>query len=92
MPRVAVDDNKRMSLRIAPEDKAKLLRAAALRRTDLTSFVTQTALREAGIVIAAAEVVPLSDRDSRRVLDLLEHPPAPNAKLLAAMAAMPKAK
>jgi len=71
MPRVAVDDNKRMSLRIAPEDKAKLLRAAALRRTDLTSFVTQTALREAGIVIAAAEVVPLSDRDSRRVLDLL---------------------
>lgn len=90
MPRVAIDDNRRMNLRITPEDKLKLVRAAALRRTDLTSFVTETALREAEAVIAAAEVVPLSERDSQRVLDLLEHPPAPNARLLAAIAAMPK--
>jgi len=89
MPRTAIDDNKRMSLRIAPEAKTKLVRAAALRQTDLTDFVTQTALREAEAVIAAAEVVSVSERDSLRVLALLENPPAPNARLRAAIAALP---
>lgn len=90
MPRAAIDDNKRMNLRVAPEAKARLLRAAALRHTDLTDFVTQAALQEADAVIAAAEVVTLSERDSLRVLTLLENPPAPNAKLLAGIAAMPE--
>jgi uncharacterized protein (DUF1778 family) len=90
MPRVAVDDNKRMNLRVTPLAKSKLVRAAALRHTDLTDFVTQTALREADAVIAASEVVTLSERDSLLVLNLLENPPAPNAKLRAAIAAMPK--
>lgn len=91
MSRVAVDDNKRMNLRVSPETKAKLVRAAALRNTDLTNFVTQTALREAEAVIEAAEVVHLTARDRARVLELLEHPPKPNAKLLAAIAALPDA-
>jgi uncharacterized protein (DUF1778 family) len=90
MPRVAVDDNKRLNLRVTTVAKSKLVRAAALRHTGLTDFVTQTALREADAVIAAAEVVTLSERDSLFVLNLLEHPPAPNAKLRAAIAAMPK--
>jgi uncharacterized protein (DUF1778 family) len=90
MPRAAVDDNKRMNLRVRPEQKATLMRAAALRHTDLTDFVTQSALREAKAVIEAAERIKLSERDSLRVLDLLENPPAPNAKLRAAIAAMPK--
>jgi len=90
MPSTAIDDNMRMNLRVAPEAKAKLIRAAALRNTDLTNFVMQTALREAEAVIEAAEVIKLSERDYARVLDLLEHPPAPNTKLRAAIAAMPK--
>ncbi len=90
MPRTAIDDNKRMNLRVSLEVKAKLVRAAALRNTDLTNFITQTALREAEAVIEAAEVIKLSERDYVRVLDLLENPPAPNAKLRAAIAAMPK--
>ncbi len=44
MPRVAVDDNPRMNLRLRPEQKATLVRAAALRHTDLTEFVLQPAL------------------------------------------------
>jgi uncharacterized protein (DUF1778 family) len=92
MPRVAVDDNKRMNLRLRPEQKATLVRAAALRRTDLTDFVLQPALREAEAVIAQSERVSLSERDSLLVLDLLENPPAPNAKLREAIAAMPKHK
>ena len=90
MPRAVVEDNKRMSLRIRPEQKALLARAAALRSTDLTTFVTHSALREAESVIEEAERTKLSERDSLLVLDLLENPPPANAKLRAAIAAMPK--
>ena len=89
MPRVAVDDNHRMNLRIQPAQKAMLMRAAALSNTDLTDFVVQNAVREAEVVIEHAEHVKLSARDSLRVLDLLEHPPTPNAKLLRAAKALP---
>jgi uncharacterized protein (DUF1778 family) len=90
MPRLAVEDNSRMSLRILAEEKALLLRAAALSRTDLTDFVLRHALRAASAVIEEADHVQLSSRDSLRVLDLLENPPAPNAKLAAAARALPK--
>jgi len=79
-----------MSLRIRREEKALLLRAVALKHTDLTEFVIDHAVRAAKAVIEQADHVQLSDRDSLRVLDLLEHPPAPNAKLLAAAKALPK--
>jgi uncharacterized protein (DUF1778 family) len=79
-----------MNLRLRPEQKAALVRAAALRRTDLTDFVLQPALREAKAVIEESERIVLSQRDSLLVLNLLEHPPAPNARLRAAIAAMPK--
>src|SRR5215469_7083862 len=70
--------------------KATLMRAAALRHTDLTDFVLQPALREAKAVIEESERIVLSERDSLLVLNLLENPPAPNAKLRAAIASMPK--
>jgi uncharacterized protein (DUF1778 family) len=89
MPRVAVEDSERMSFRITPEAKSRIARAAELRHADLTQFVTQAALREADAVIAEAEQIALSERDYRKILDLIEHPPAPNAKLRAALAAMP---
>jgi uncharacterized protein (DUF1778 family) len=90
MPRIAVEDNSRMSLRIRDKEKALLLRAVALKHTDLTDFVLQHALRAAKAVIEQAEHVQLSERDSLRVLDLLENPPAPNAKLMAAARALAK--
>ena len=90
MPRAAVDENPRMNLRLRPEQKATLMRAAALRHTDLTDFVLQPALREAKEVIEESERIVLSERDSLMVLSLLENPLAPNAKLRAAIRAMPK--
>ncbi len=90
MPRIAVEDNSRMSLRIRAEDKALLLRAAALKNTDLTDFVLRHALLAAKAVIEEAGRLQLSGRDSLRVLDLLENPPTPNAKLRAAAQALPK--
>ena len=92
MPRVAVEDNKRMSLRIQPEEKKLLLRAAALRNTDLTEFIRQHSLDAAKAIIHDEERIKLSERDSLLVLELLENPPAPNAKLLAAAKALPKSQ
>lgn len=89
MPRAAVNDNQRMNLRIQPAQKAMLMRAAALTNTDLTDFVVQHAVREAAVVIEHAEHLKLSERDSLRVLNVLEHPPTPNAKLLAAAKDLP---
>ena len=42
-------------------------------------------------VICKAERVELSERDSKRVLELLENPPPPSAKLLRAAKAQAKA-
>ncbi len=90
MPRVAVKDNSRVALRIRPADKAVIMRAVALEQTDMTDFILRTALRAARSVIDEHERLKLSRRDSRTVLDLLENPPAPNAKLRKAARAMPK--
>ena len=89
MPRVAVQDSSRLSLRIRPEDKALLVRAVSYTHTDLTAFVLQNALQAAKAVIAEAEQVALSEQDSLRVLSALEDPSPPNAKLLAAARALP---
>ena len=90
MPRAAIKDNCRVALRVRTADKALIMRAVALAQTDMTDFILRTALREARRVIEEHERVKLSLRDSRRVLDLLENPPAPNAKLRKAARALPK--
>ncbi|MDR2001038.1 MAG: DUF1778 domain-containing protein [Zoogloeaceae bacterium] len=89
MPRIAIEDSNRMSLRVSREAKSRIVRAASLRRADMTNFVTQAALREADAVIAEAERITLSERDRAKILDLIENPPTPNAKLRAVLAAMP---
>src|SRR5437660_6543761 len=89
MPRAAVESD-RVSLRVRSADKAVILRAVALAQTDMTTFILRTALREAQSVIEEHERVRLTGRDSRRVMELLENPPAPNAKLRKAARAMPE--
>jgi uncharacterized protein (DUF1778 family) len=90
LPRIAIEDNSRMSLRIRPEEKALLMRAVALKRTDLTEFVVRHAVSAAKAVIDEADHVQLSERDSLRVLDLLENPPPPNKRLLSSARSLPK--
>ncbi len=90
MPRVPVEGNDRMSLRIASEEKSLLMRAAALQHTNLTEFVIRNVVQAARKVIEQNERLTLTERDSLRILDLLDEPPAPNEKLLAAAFALPK--
>jgi uncharacterized protein (DUF1778 family) len=89
MPRAAVDDNNRVALRIRSADKALIMRAVALQETDMTTFILRTVLREAHTVIEEHERVKLSQRDSLLVMELLENPPAPHAKLRKAARALP---
>lgn len=90
MPRNAIEDNKRLQIRMDPGHKARIARAAAILNTDLTQFVTQTVLREADAVIEREEAIKVSGRDYTRIVELLEHPPAPNTKLKRAIAALPE--
>ncbi|MDR3493669.1 MAG: DUF1778 domain-containing protein [Ancalomicrobiaceae bacterium] len=86
MPR-AHSDNGRVELRLRPEDKATLTRAAALKRLDLTGYILGAALPKAEADIAEAERLTLSERDSLRVLALLENPPAAPDRLVRVAAA-----
>jgi uncharacterized protein (DUF1778 family) len=81
MPR-AHTDNGRVELRLRPEDKATLTRAASLRRLDLTDYILSAVLPQAEADIAEAERLPLSERDPLLVLALLENPPAAPDRLV----------
>ena len=81
MPR-AVTDSGRIELRVRPEDKATLTRAATLKRLDLTGYILGHVLPQAKADIRDAEQLKLSERDSLRVLELLENPPPAPARLV----------
>jgi uncharacterized protein (DUF1778 family) len=83
MPR-NLTESGRVELRLRPQDKATLNRAAALKRLDLTGYILGTVLPKAESEIAQAERLSLSERDSLRVLKLLENPPSPSPRLLRA--------
>jgi len=90
MPRAPIENSERLSFRIAPEEKSLLMRAATLQHTNLTDFVIRNAVSFAEQVIEDSERLALTERDSLQVMDLLDHPPEPNKKLLAAAFALPK--
>jgi uncharacterized protein (DUF1778 family) len=86
---MAVDqaENGRVELRLRPGDKAMLQRAAASQRLDLTNFILTTMLPLASALLEREEHLVLSERDSLRVLDLLENPPPAPDRLVQAVEA-----
>lgn len=74
----------RIELRTTREEKRLLASAAAHERLDVTSFIMSKVLPAAREIVDRAERIVLSERDTARVLKLLEHPPKPTAALLAA--------
>lgn len=89
MPQAAINTNQRMSLRIAAEEKACLIQAATLQNVNLTEFVIRTSVSAANQIIEQHDRLRLSEQDSRLMLQLLENPPKPNKKLLAAAFSLP---
>jgi uncharacterized protein (DUF1778 family) len=76
-------------MEIPPVEKARLVRAASLEHTTLKDFMLRNALNAAEQVLDRAERITLSERDTRKVLDLLDNPREPNARLVAALKSMP---
>jgi uncharacterized protein (DUF1778 family) len=75
----------RISARVPTGVQARLLEAAELVGATVNQFVLQAALREADRVIEHERVIAPSARDAKMILDLLDKPRAPNAKLRAAL-------
>ena len=84
MPMTSAARDDRIELRATKEEKRLLASAAAYERLDVTSFIMQKVLPTAREVVARAERIVLSSRDTQRVLQLLENPPKPTQALLAA--------
>ena len=82
MPATTALREERIELRATTEEKRLLSAAAAHERLDLTSFIMRNALPAAREVMDRAERIDLSERDSRRVLALLENPPTPTPALM----------
>jgi uncharacterized protein (DUF1778 family) len=74
----------RIELRATQQEKRLLAAAAAHERLDVTSFILRNVLPIARQVVDRAERIVLSERDTVRVLKLLENPPKPTQALLAA--------
>ncbi|WP_420820729.1 DUF1778 domain-containing protein [Rhizobium tubonense] len=61
-----------------------IVRAAALEHLNVTGFILRTVLPKARELVEKAEHLKLSERDTKRVLDLLENPPTPTERLIRA--------
>ena len=75
----------RIGARVPHDVYQTLCRAAELTGATVNQFLVQSALKEAQAVIEREEIIRLSSRDWLWLLNLLENPPEPNAKLTAAM-------
>lgn len=84
MPRAATENTVRFPMIIPSAEKARLMRAAALEQTTLKDFILRNSLRAAEVVIERAERIRLDEEQTRFLLNLLDNPPKPNAKLLMA--------
>ena len=84
MPATTATREDRIELRATKEEKRLLATAAAYERLDVTSFIMRNVLPTAREVVDRAERIVLSERDTVRVLELLENPPKPTPALMAA--------
>ena len=92
MPQIAIESNERLSLLVSTDAKKLIVRAAAIQQTNLTDFVVSNILPVAQKIVDAAERVYLTERDTKMIMEILDNPPAPNEKLLAAAFALPDMK
>jgi uncharacterized protein (DUF1778 family) len=71
----------RITGRVSKDIQKTLEQAAELQGVTLRQFVVQAALGEARRIVERHRVIHLSRVDAAFLLDLLENPPGPNARL-----------
>jgi uncharacterized protein (DUF1778 family) len=85
MPRTARRPD-RINLRLSPDAKRKLERAAAYSEKTLTDFVIDVALQKADAIVRKNEVITLTPSEWNRFQDMLLNPSRPNKRLKKALA------
>jgi uncharacterized protein (DUF1778 family) len=80
----------RITARVPQDVQDTLEQAAELQGATLNQFVVQAALSEARRIIERDRVIRLTSVDAAFLLNLLEKPPAPNARLRKAFQAYKK--
>ena len=75
------EPRKRITARVSDSVGDTLEQAAELLGATVNQFVVQTAYVEAQRVIERESVIRLSQKDSQKILSLLDHPPKPNKRL-----------
>ena len=81
MPRAIEEVRKRITARVSDKVRDTLEKAAELLGSTVNQFVVQTAYEEAQRVLERESIIRLSQKDARRILSLLDHPPKPNKRL-----------
>lgn len=82
-----VEDKSRVTARVPAELRETIEQAASIRGATLNQFLVQSAYQEAQRILERETVIRLSQRDARKMFDLLEHPPKANRQLKAAVKA-----
>jgi len=85
MPRTAQRPD-RINLRLSPQAKRRLERAAAYSEKTLTDFVVGTALQKADTILQEQEIITLTSDEWEQFHLLLLNPPEPNKRFKRAMA------
>lgn len=80
------DAKSRLVARIPSHTRKTIQAAATLQGTSLNHFVVQAAWHQAQDVLERESLIRLNREQTKRVIELLEHPPKPNAALRAAKA------
>jgi len=82
----ANEKNSRLVARIPSAVRKTIQAAADLEGAPLNYFVVQAAHRQAQEILERETIIRLNREQTRRVFELLDKPPKPNAALLAAKA------
>lgn len=78
---LSTEERGRITARVPQTVQDTLQQAAELQGATLNQFVVQAALSEARRVIERDKVIHLSGTDAAFLMNLLEAPPTPNARL-----------
>jgi len=81
MEPVLEEPRKRITARVSDNVRDTLEQAAELLGATVNQFVVQTAYQEAQRIVERESVIRLSQKDARKVLALLDHPPKANKRL-----------
>ncbi len=81
------ESRKRITARVSENVRVTLEQAAELLGATVNQFVVQTAYQEAQRILERESVIRLSQKNARKVLELLDSPPKTNKALQEAVKA-----